>query len=153
MGLITRDLEIWGTAGHHKEIEGVLFDSGASVSVIRADQTRDLCEITPFPNGTNQHITLADGVTKLKVLGGCSFSTKLEDESGEANEPLAILSTAWVIEQKSKSQPKMIIGADALEVFHISLEEEEEAEGGGKIILPSASSRVTQLSSESPLEF
>ncbi len=60
MRKITRNLEVWGTEGKVR-IENVLFDSGASMSVIREDIARMIGRVKDFGGKAKKPLLLADG--------------------------------------------------------------------------------------------
>ncbi len=75
LGRIIKELLIKGTKGV-KKLE-VLFDSGASESVINENIAKEFCHILKLDRP--RIFTLANR-TKLKATGNCSFETIIESE-------------------------------------------------------------------------
>jgi predicted aspartyl protease len=85
-----------------------LFDTGASFTVVRRDVAEKIGHILP----TNvKEVTLADGKTKLKVLGYIPISTVLEGSP--------IDDIAYVIEELAD---ELIVGVKVMEFYDIRLD-------------------------------
>jgi len=85
-----------------------LFDTGASSTVIRKEVAEEIGHI--LPTGVRE-VTLADGKTKLKVLGYIPISTTIEGSP--------IDDIAYVIEELAE---ELIIGAKVMEFYDIKLD-------------------------------
>jgi predicted aspartyl protease len=85
-----------------------LFDTGASFTVVRRDVAEKIGHILP----TNvREVTLANGKTKLKVLGYIPISTVLEGSP--------IDDIAYVIEELAE---ELIVGIKVMEFYDIRLD-------------------------------
>lgn len=85
-----------------------LFDTGASFTVVRRDVAEKIGHILPTDV---REVTLADGKTKLKVLGYIPISTVLEGSP--------IDDIAYVIEELAE---ELIVGARVMEFYDIKLD-------------------------------
>ena len=85
-----------------------LFDTGASFTVIRRDVAEKIGHILPTDV---REVTLADGKTKLKVLGYIPISTVLEGSP--------IDDIAYVIEELAE---ELIVGVKVMEFYDIKLD-------------------------------
>jgi len=86
----------------------VLFDTGASFTVIRRDVAEKIGHILPTDV---REVTLADGKTKLRVLGYIPISTVLEGSP--------IDDIAYVIEELAE---ELIVGVKVMEFYDIKLD-------------------------------
>jgi predicted aspartyl protease len=86
----------------------VLFDTGASFTVVRKDVAEKIGHILPTDV---KEVTLADGKTKLKVLGYIPISTVLEGSP--------IDDIAYVIDELAED---LIIGVKVMEFYDIKLD-------------------------------
>jgi predicted aspartyl protease len=85
-----------------------LFDTGASFTVVRKDVAEKIGHILP----TNvKEVTLADGKTRLKVLGYIPISTVLEGSP--------INDIAYVIDELAE---ELIIGVKVMEFYDIKFD-------------------------------
>jgi len=84
------------------------FDTGASFTVIRKDVAEKVGHILPTDV---KEVTLADGKTKLNVLGYIPISTVLEDSP--------IDDIAYVIDELAE---ELIIGVKVMEFYDIKLD-------------------------------
>jgi predicted aspartyl protease len=85
-----------------------LFDTGASFTVVRKDVAEKIGHILP----TNvKEVTLADGKTRLKVLGYIPISTVLEGSP--------IDDIAYVIDELAE---ELIIGVKVMEFYDIKFD-------------------------------
>jgi len=115
MGTIKQKLLIRGTEGT-KTLE-VLFDSGASHSVISEEATRGLCKIVPLDEP--MEFTLANG-EKIHATGTCGFNATLKAPS---KQKCPIAGTAYVSEEfKGVHQEDLIIGVPLLQEYQIRLQ-------------------------------
>jgi predicted aspartyl protease len=85
-----------------------LFDTGASFTVVRRDVAEKIGHILPTDV---REVTLADGKTKLKVLGYIPISTVLESSP--------IDDIAYVIEELAE---ELIVGVRVMEFYDIKLD-------------------------------
>jgi predicted aspartyl protease len=85
-----------------------LFDTGASFTVVRRDVAEKIGHILPTDV---REVTLADGKTKLKVLGYIPISTVLEGSP--------IDDIAYVIEELAE---ELIVGVKVMEFYDIRLD-------------------------------
>jgi predicted aspartyl protease len=85
-----------------------LFDTGASFTVVRRDVAEKIGHILPTDV---REVTLADGKTKLKVLGYIPISTVLEGSP--------IDDIAYVIEELAE---ELIVGVRVMEFYDIKLD-------------------------------
>jgi predicted aspartyl protease len=85
-----------------------LFDTGASFTVVRRDVAEKIGHILPTDV---REVTLADGKTKLKVLGYIPISTVLEGSP--------IDDIAYVIEELAD---ELIVGVKVMEFYDIRLD-------------------------------
>jgi predicted aspartyl protease len=85
-----------------------LFDAGASFTVVRRDVAEKIGHILPTDV---REVTLADGKTKLKVLGYIPISTVLEGSP--------IDDIAYVIEELAE---ELIVGVKVMEFYDIKLD-------------------------------
>jgi len=85
-----------------------LFDTGASFTVIRRDVAEKIGHILPTDV---REVTLANGKTKLKVLGYIPISTVLEGSP--------IDDIAYVIEELAE---ELIVGVKVMEFYDIRLD-------------------------------
>ena len=85
-----------------------LFDTGASFTVVRRDVAEKIGHILPTDV---REVTLADGKTKLKVLGYIPISTVLEGSP--------IDDIAYVIEELAE---ELIVGVKVMEFYDIKLD-------------------------------
>jgi predicted aspartyl protease len=85
-----------------------LFDTGASFTVVRRDVAEKIGHILPTDV---KEVTLADGKTKLKVLGYIPISTVLEGSP--------IDDIAYVIEELAE---ELIVGVKVMEFYDIKLD-------------------------------
>ena len=85
-----------------------LFDTGASFTVVRRDIAERIGHILPTDV---KEVVLADGKTKLKVLGYVPISTVLE---GSPMDDIA-----YVVEELAE---ELIIGAKVMEFYDIKLD-------------------------------
>ena len=85
-----------------------LFDTGASFTVVRRDVAEKIGHILPTDV---REVTLADGKTKLKVLGYIPISTVLEGSP--------IDGIAYVIEELAE---ELIVGIRVMEFYDIKLD-------------------------------
>ncbi len=142
MGPIKKNLSVWGDKGS-RLIDDVLFDSGASHTVIREDIAKDICSVARYPADQleNNRLTLADGHT-LQVVGTCSIQTSVEGRPVE--------DSAKVVEVvQPKTQPELIIGQNTLQRYEIQLRHNEPARGGDRLIVPKPRKAVLS-STENP---
>jgi predicted aspartyl protease len=103
---VYRNLKIRGSKG---EIEvKALFDTGASFTVIRRSLAEKIGDI--FPTGVKE-VTLANGKTKLKVIGCTPIFTFIEKSP--------IDDIAYVIENLAE---ELIIGVKVMEFYDIKLD-------------------------------
>ncbi len=86
----------------------VLFDTGASFTVVRKDVAEKIGHILPTDV---KEVTLTDGKTRLKVLGYIPISTVLEGSP--------IDDIAYVIEKLAED---LIIGIKVMEFYDIKLD-------------------------------
>ena len=101
-----RDLKIRSSMG---EVEvKALFDTGASFTVVRRSLAEKIGNILPTDV---KEVTLADGETKLKVIGYIPISTSIERTP--------IDDVAYVIERLAE---ELIIGARVMEFYDIKLD-------------------------------
>jgi predicted aspartyl protease len=85
-----------------------LFDTGASFTVVRRDVAEKIGHILPTDV---REVALADGKTKLKVLGYIPISTVLEGSP--------IDDIAYVIEELAE---ELIVGVRVMEFYDIKLD-------------------------------
>jgi predicted aspartyl protease len=85
-----------------------LFDTGASFTVVRRDIAEKIGHILPTDV---KEVVLADGKTKLKVLGYVPISTVLEGSPVD--------DIAYVVEELAE---ELIIGAKVMEFYDIKLD-------------------------------
>ena len=85
-----------------------LFDTGASFTVVRRDVAEKIGHILPTDV---REVTLANGKTKLKVLGYIPISTVLEGSP--------IDDIAYVIEELAE---ELIVGVKVMEFYDIRLD-------------------------------
>jgi predicted aspartyl protease len=85
-----------------------LFDTGASFTVVRRDVAEKIGHILPTDV---REVTLANGKTKLKVLGYIPISTVLEGSP--------IDDIAYVIEELAE---ELIVGVRVMEFYDIKLD-------------------------------
>ena len=85
-----------------------LFDTGASFTVVRRDVAEKIGHVLPTDV---REVTLADGKTKLKVLGYIPISTVLEGST--------IDDIAYVIEELAE---ELIVGVRVMEFYDIKLD-------------------------------
>jgi predicted aspartyl protease len=85
-----------------------LFDTGASFTVVRKDVAEKIGHILPTDV---KEVTLADGKTRLKVLGYIPISTVLEGSP--------IDDIAYVIDELAED---LIIGVKVMEFYDIKLD-------------------------------
>jgi len=85
-----------------------LFDTGASFTVVRRDVAEKIGHILPTDV---KEVTLANGKTKLKVLGYIPISTVLEGSP--------IDDIAYVIEELAE---ELIVGVKVMEFYDIRLD-------------------------------
>jgi predicted aspartyl protease len=85
-----------------------LFDTGASFTVVRRDVAEKIGHILPTDV---REVTLANGKTKLKVLGYIPISTVLEGSP--------IDDIAYVIEESAE---ELIVGVKVMEFYDIRLD-------------------------------
>ncbi len=128
MGLIKKELKIKGDKGV-KDLE-VLFDSGASVSVIRQDIAEKICTINYFKEA--KPMTLADGETTINSIGTCTFITGLE--GCEIDDDMRVV---------DKLNIDMIIGASTLQKHEIKLYFNEKK--GDRIDLSKCRKRIDYI--------
>lgn len=128
MGLIKKELKIKGDKGD-KNLE-VLFDSGASVSVIRQDIAEEICTINYFKEA--KPMTLADGETTIDSVGTCTFITGLE--GCEIDDDMRVV---------DKLNSDMIIGASTLQKHEIKMYFDEKK--GDKLDLSKCRKRIDYL--------
>jgi predicted aspartyl protease len=86
----------------------VLFDTGASFTVVRKDVAEKIGHILPTDV---KEVTLTDGKTRLKVLGYIPISTVLEGSP--------IDDIAYVIDELAED---LIIGVKVMEFYDIKLD-------------------------------
>ncbi|HEC37021.1 MAG TPA: retroviral-like aspartic protease [bacterium] len=129
MGLIKEELKIKGDKGV-KDLK-VLFDSGASVSVIRQDIAEEICTINYFKEA--KPMTLADGETTINSVGTCAFITGIEGCDIDDN--------MRVVE---KLGSEMIIGASTLQKHKIKMVFDED-EKKNKLDLSECKTRIDRL--------
>jgi len=103
---VYRSLEIRGSKGGLAV--KALFDTGASFTVVRKDVAEKVGYILPTDV---KEVTLADGRTRLKVLGYIPISTTLEGSP--------IDDIAYVIEELAE---ELIIGIKVMEFYDIKLD-------------------------------
>ena len=115
MGRIIRKLSIRGSKD--KKRINVLFDSGASHSIIKAEIAEKLCHIVPHDEPIR--FTLVDG-TKIESTGSCGFSTTLKDN--QSKQKCLITGSAFVLPDfKGTKNEDMIIGVPELQTYGITL--------------------------------
>jgi predicted aspartyl protease len=85
-----------------------LFDTGASFTVVRRDVAERIGHM--LPTGVRE-VTLADGKTKLRVLGYIPISTVLEGSP--------IDDVAYVVEELAE---ELIVGVKVMEFYDIKLD-------------------------------
>jgi predicted aspartyl protease len=85
-----------------------LFDTGASFTVVRRDVAERVGHVLPM--GVRE-VTLADGRTKLRVLGYIPISTVLEGSP--------IDDVAYVVEELAE---ELIVGVKVMEFYDIKLD-------------------------------
>lgn len=85
-----------------------LFDTGASFTVVRRDIAEKIGHILPTDV---KEVVLADGKTRLKVLGYVPISTVLEGSPVD--------DIAYVVEELAE---ELIIGAKVMEFYDIKLD-------------------------------
>ena len=103
---IYRTLKIRSSKG--KMAVKVLFDTGASFTVVRKDVAEKIGHILPTDV---KEVTLTDGKTRLKVLGYIPISTVLEGSP--------IDDIAYVIDELAED---LIIGVKVMEFYDIKLD-------------------------------
>jgi len=138
MGHIMRKLPIRGDKDT-KELN-VLFDSGASRSVIGQETAENICHITPLVEPIA--LTLANG-EKISVTGGCFFSTTLKDNATKQKCPLtgsALVSPEF----QGTNGEEMIIGIPELQSHQIELKFSQK-KGQDKIDLSRCRRRIDRI--------
>lgn len=110
MGKIKLNLPIKGD----KETKNlnVLFDTGASTNYIPKTIAERVCTIDKYPQ--KEFVTLADGKTKISIIGHCDFSTKIYGKyyvSGQAD----------VMDTDKLHETDMYIGAPLMEQNSIKI--------------------------------
>jgi predicted aspartyl protease len=103
---IYRDLRVRGSRG--EATVRALFDTGASFTVVRRGVAERIGHV--LPTGVRE-VTLADGRTKLRVLGYTPISTTLEGSP--------IDDIAYVVEELAED---LIVGAKVMEFYDIKLD-------------------------------
>jgi predicted aspartyl protease len=103
---IYRSLKIRSSKG--ELVVRALFDTGASFTIMRKDVAEKVGHILPTDV---KEVALADGKTKLKVLGYIPISTTLEGSP--------IDDIAYVIEDLAE---ELIIGVKVMEFYDIKLD-------------------------------
>jgi len=137
MGHIMRKLPIRGDKGT-KELN-VLFDSGASRSVINEEVAESICHITPLEEPIS--LKLANGET-IAVTGGCFFSTTLNDKA--TKQKCSLTGSALVSPDfKGTDGEELIIGVPELQSHQIGLQ--FAPEGKDRIDLSRCIRRVDRL--------
>jgi len=116
MGCIRRKLAIRGDKGQAEL--NVLFDSGASRSVISQATAENICHIAPLEEPIA--LTLANG-EKISTIGICGFSITLKDKATKQKCPLAGLALVSP-EFKGTEGEELIIGASELQAHQIRLQ-------------------------------
>ncbi|HMF33471.1 MAG TPA: hypothetical protein VKK79_18745 [Candidatus Lokiarchaeia archaeon] len=129
MGAVKKNLIVWGNHGT-TPIDDVLFDSGATHTVIREDVAKDICTIARYPPEElpDNEIMLGDGVSTLQAVGTCDIHTKIED--------LPVEEVAKVVELKSPDQPVLIIGQNTMQRFAMQIHHNTPKRGGDKLVVP-----------------
>jgi predicted aspartyl protease len=102
---IYRSLRIRSSRG--ESVVKALFDTGASFTVVRKDVAEKLGHILPTDV---KEVTLADGKTRLKVLGYIPISTMLEGSP--------IDDIAYVIDESAE---ELTIGVKVMEFYDIKI--------------------------------
>ena len=103
---IYRSLKVRSSKG--ESAVKALFDTGASFTVVRKEIAEKIGHILPTDV---RQVTLADGKTKLDVLGYIPISTMLEGSP--------IDDIAYVIEELAE---ELIVGARVMEFYDIKLD-------------------------------
>jgi len=129
MGLIKEELKIKGDKGV-KDLE-VIFDSGASMSVIRQDIAEAICSINYFDKPIP--MALADGETKIDSIGTCAFITGIE--GCDIDDDMRVV---------KKLGSEMIIGASTLQKHKIKMIFNED-EKKNKLDLSECKTRIDRL--------
>lgn len=127
MGIIEQRLKIKGDLDS-KDLD-VMFDSGASMSVIRKDIAKKICGINYFDKPKT--MILADGKTKIKAIGTCDFITEIDGCEIDDN--------MRVVDNLSKD---MIIGASTLQKHKIKMIFDEK---GDRLDLSECRTRIDYL--------
>ncbi|GAG59403.1 unnamed protein product [marine sediment metagenome] len=129
MGLIKEKLLIKGDKAS-KDLT-VLFDSGASMSVIHKDLAEGLCTINYFDKP--KAMELADGVTTVKAIGTCAFVAGIE--GCDIDDDMRVV---------EKLGSEMIIGASTLQKHKIKMVFDED-EKKNKLDLSECKTRIDRL--------
>lgn len=132
MGRIIKELLIKGNKGE-KNLN-VLFDSGASETIMNEKVAKDFCDIQMLESP--RIFTLPNG-EKLSATGMCVFETQLESESD-----LKIGITGLAYTSPEYKDDKMLIGAPLLQEYEIELKFSKD---GDKIDLSKAVRHVDYL--------
>jgi len=103
---IYRDLRVRSSKG--EATVRALFDTGASFTVVRRDVAERIGHI--LPTGVKE-VTLADGKTRLRVLGYIPISTVIEGAPVD--------DIAYVIEDLAE---ELIVGVKVMEFYDIKLD-------------------------------
>lgn len=129
---------MWGNQGNR--VEDVLFDSGASVTVIREDFAKDICTVARYPPGEleNNLLILADGKTTLQAIGTCDIHPNVEG--------VPVEDVAKVVEVVNPdTQPALIIGQNMMQRFVMQIRHNEKERGGDRLIVPKPRKAIRRL--------
>ncbi len=97
----------------------VLIDSGVTGTYIIKEIAEQICDIRAFDHPRD--VLLADGKTKVKAIGDCTFETLINDKP--VNDIMEVFDIP-----KTKN-PEMYLGAQTLQNFNLRLVFKKKGKG------------------------